>query len=577
MKGGCFLKKVIFSLIVFLLGTVFAVYGQTGSPELPKIESADVIPSDMPQIEGIFIVSPGLEFGLGNVNADDYSLLGTNGQGYLKTSLDLIKSFGPVFLMGHVADSVGLAEDNSYNLFEANLTPLVFLGPLIVGAQFSGMFPFYEGRLVETVLQMPEKTPFMAIANFGIAPGIGSMLPFEWGMLYGSFLLPLNKFLSTDDWSVQGNLQIGISTAFGFGAALGPNFAFINMGEKAEDTFNSFNVQLSYFNMEIPLSAMVAFSFPGSQKDGFKNYGMLIGFNVHTFFDINEFQIPKWDLWFGMDLINVGNSVGTKVVVTPKVGLTYMISSIKTAETADSSAADGSADFSAPNENDSAPLAEPPHWYIGLASGYTNNSLYTSTAGRPFTEYNNGHGFEIAVPVRYQFNSWFAIQGEIQYIQKNYVWQRTGEYDRIKSSVRNSFLDFPFMLNFSLGNEKLRAFTNLGAYAGIWIRSHRKGTLAENTIDPYNPGAVYYHDFDEKAEFDKRRDARFDGGLLAGLGVQYAFNPCSVFIEGRYYYGLTDLQQNYSNQLTPRMNSTFNIRLGVLFNSDIFQLFRKGN
>jgi hypothetical protein len=317
------------------------------------------------------------------------------------------------------------------------------------------------------------------------------------------------------------------------------------MGESVEDVYTCLETGINYTNMKIPLKSALTLTFPGSQEDGFKKFGMFINFDIHTLFS------PQWDVWLGMQFRNVGNDVGTNVGIVPKMGVLFYPLA-KTTEAG-----------SGGNESQSN-VSKTAYWNTGLAGGYTNNELYTSTAGNPNTKYEHQHGFEAAVPVRYQIRPWFAVQGELQYIQKNYTWRYKGLSDRVHSTITNSFIDLPLMAHFSVGNEKFRAFANLGAYGGMWIYSWRKGTSAEDIMDPVTPEIVL-HDYNEKAEFNNQRDARFDGGLLAGLGVQSTFNPITVFLEGRYYYGLTDLQQNYSNNLVPRMNSTFNIRLGALF------------
>jgi hypothetical protein len=63
---------------------------------------------------------------------------------------------------------------------------------------------------------------------------------------------------------------------------------------------------------------------------------------------------------------------------------------------------------------------------------------------------------------------------------------------------------------------------------------------------------------------------------LAGLGLQYAFKPCILFLEGRCYYGLTDLQQDYGYNMVPRMNDTFIVTMGVLFNHNLIKSFGGG-
>jgi hypothetical protein len=214
-------------------------------------------------------------------------------------------------------------------------------------------------------------------------------------------------------------------------------------------------------------------------------------------------------------------------------------------------------------------------WYIGFAGGYTNNSLYTSTLNRSFTAYENGHGFEFALPVRFRFLPWLAVQAEIQYVQKNYTWKRTESYNGYYADYTNQFLDFPLMAHFSLGGQRLRGFFNAGGYLGVWLSSGRKGV--QRGVHPGEGGIVGIIndiDFNGKVEFDSSRDNRFDAGILAGLGVEYNFDTFCLFVEGTFNYGLTDLQKKYMGGLVPRINDTWVVRMGVLFNGNILNVFK---
>jgi hypothetical protein len=224
-----------------------------------------------------------------------------------------------------------------------------------------------------------------------------------------------------------------------------------------------------------------------------------------------------------------------------------------------------------------SPLAaqNQPQWHIGFAGGYANNNLYTSVLDRSFTAYENGHGFEFALPVRFRFLPWLGVQAEIQYVLKNYTWKRTEFYSGYYADYVNHFLDLPVMVHFSFGGQRLRGFLNAGGYLGVWLLSGRKGMqrgvhAGEGGI----VGIIDDIDFDSKVEFDRSRDNRFDAGLLLGLGVQYAWKPVTVFVEGRFNYGLTDLQKDYMYGLVPRINNTWAIRMGALFNSNILNIFK---
>ena len=583
-------KKYCTGFAVLFLTAAFAVYGQdTGG-------TADILPELPPEavesVHNVFYLHTGAALNFGNPTADDYTVAGVNGQASLKTHLNMTKSFGPLFFIGQISDTIGLSSPNTFNLAEFSLTPVLFIPktPLMVGVHLSGNFPFYNGRLIGTPAQVPSSVPLFSAASWGIIPGLRFAQPLKWGSLSVTALFLANRVIATGDWNLGMDFEIGIGSAIGISGFISPNFSFLEMGETPDsrDMFTSFDVSIGYMKPGVPVSGSLLLTFPGSQKDGFKRFGMLISPTVHFYPHI------QWDLWFSIVLQGIGNGVGDKIVVLPTIGMTYHFpvttlpasGFINTNRNTEADAPENT-----PQEGDPAASAHSPgqyyisRWHIGLAGGYANNSLYTSTGERPFTEYKNGHGFEIALPVRYQVNRWFAVQTEIQYTQKNYTMQRSGEYDWMYNKTTNSFIDFPLMAHFSVGWDKFRFFANVGVYAGVWIHSRRKGTIAENTHDPfhpdYNPPDItnyyYKHDYDEKMEFDSRRDARFDGGLLAGIGVQYAFPACTLFAEGRFNYGLTDLQQNYGHHMFPRMNNTFNVRLGAMLNIDGLKSSKRGN
>jgi hypothetical protein len=220
---------------------------------------------------------------------------------------------------------------------------------------------------------------------------------------------------------------------------------------------------------------------------------------------------------------------------------------------------------------------KPIHWHIGLEGGYARNTLYSSTGYRAFTEYEAGNGFLLGIPVRYQFVEWFALQSGFQYIQKNYSLVRNGPIDeRVYNEWTNSFLELPVTANFSFGGSRLRGFLNAGGYLGLWIDSHIKGVSLNFSENPFGNVQHYYTSYDEQVSWNDTRDNRFEAGLLAGLGVQYAITGCTFYVEGRFNYGLTDLQKDYMLQKIPRINDTITIQAGVLFNADLFSFFRGG-
>jgi hypothetical protein len=222
--------------------------------------------------------------------------------------------------------------------------------------------------------------------------------------------------------------------------------------------------------------------------------------------------------------------------------------------------------------------AEMRRWFIGAEGGYAYNTLYTETGYRPFSQYESGHGFRVGIPVRFVIFDWLALQSGVQFIQKNYSSVRTND-DKIYANYTNSFIEFPLLVQVStkVGIDDLRLFATAGAELGVWVAQHQEGSAAIIALPGYNDDRdtsdIKYQSFNEDIAWNDTRDNRFTASLVAGLGVAYTLKPCTFYIEGRYHFGLTDLEKAYQRNKAPRINDTVSVSAGVLFNADIFNIF----
>lgn len=211
-------------------------------------------------------------------------------------------------------------------------------------------------------------------------------------------------------------------------------------------------------------------------------------------------------------------------------------------------------------------------WSIGLQAGYTHNSLTTSSGYFYDRVYHPQGGFTIGIPVKYTFTDWFALGAEATFVQKGYDARRSGFYDILHDDVSNNYLSVPLYARFSFGGTRLRGFVNAGGYLSGWLSSYRKGTVYENfgssdseSIFGLEDIKTIYH-YDEKVEFDSRRDNRFEAGAMAGAGISYQLIAnLEIFGECRYYHSLTDMQKDYMKKQVPRYNNTFAFQAGVMF------------
>lgn len=212
-------------------------------------------------------------------------------------------------------------------------------------------------------------------------------------------------------------------------------------------------------------------------------------------------------------------------------------------------------------------------WFVGVEGGPNMNYLTTSNASEPFTNYDGMRGWNISIPVGYQFFDWLALETAPTYIQKNFDIVRTGFFTGVYQKNNNTYLQLPLDLRFSFGGKALRGFVDLGGYAAYWQSGRIKGTEANilNEVDTayenVNPTSIlgenYPYTYDQKYVFNSTKDNRMEFGLIGGAGVSYElFQIYTFYLEGRYYRAMTDQQKHYEMNQAPRYNDNYGLTLG---------------
>lgn len=158
----------------------------------------------------------------------------------------------------------------------------------------------------------------------------------------------------------------------------------------------------------------------------------------------------------------------------------------------------------------------------------------------------------------------------LSYVQKGHTMHRTGVFEGLWTDTRDHYLHLPLMLSFSFGGNAVRGWVDAGAYAGVWLSSWQKG-VAEMVIGvaPGQEGPFkYYQDergyhFNEEVEFFDRRDQRIDAGLTGLAGVGWRLTQLlELRLEGVCWYSLVDTASRVQDNVSPRYNTTWALRLG---------------
>lgn len=163
------------------------------------------------------------------------------------------------------------------------------------------------------------------------------------------------------------------------------------------------------------------------------------------------------------------------------------------------------------------------------------------------------------VSIRYTSEKYFkmlcAAQLEVNFSQRG--WKEDFNDNSSNAYSRTlSYVEIPFMAHLSFGKEPygFQFFINLGPQIGFLIGEDEKYTGQWSTES--RPSTI-------RPIYGKKVENNFEYGIAGGLGVELKTKAGNFFIEGRYYYGLSDIFHNSkSDDFGRSANSTISARIG---------------
>lgn len=126
----------------------------------------------------------------------------------------------------------------------------------------------------------------------------------------------------------------------------------------------------------------------------------------------------------------------------------------------------------------------------------------------------------------------FAIQPEVNYIQKGGKLKSSGESD-FSLRVKMDYLETPLLAKLRLGKGPFKGYVIAGPSVGYALNGETKLTIDDfRTKDKI--------EFDDTFGSDGRKDNRWDFSAIAGGGVQYKIGPGSIVLDARLAYDFND-------------------------------------
>ncbi|MFN7118281.1 MAG: porin family protein [Saprospiraceae bacterium] len=139
----------------------------------------------------------------------------------------------------------------------------------------------------------------------------------------------------------------------------------------------------------------------------------------------------------------------------------------------------------------------------------------------------------------------FAIQPEVVFLQKGYknTIEDDGIYER---KLMMNYLEVPVLAKWRIGSETIKAQLLLGPTFGYAL----DGTVKANG---------------EKTDLDLDDVTRLDIGVLFGAGFDIPLGPGSVFVDGRYGLGITNLNNAANADDFHWHNRTISVGVGYIY------------
>jgi len=143
-------------------------------------------------------------------------------------------------------------------------------------------------------------------------------------------------------------------------------------------------------------------------------------------------------------------------------------------------------------------------------------------------------------------------------------WKEKFEESDYNYSHRFTYLELPIMTHIYFGNRRVKGFFNLGPEINVMLGDGIKSNFA------YQDAADMEYFINDTRHIEQMTmdiKNRFDYGICGGAGMEINLNSKhSLLLEGRFYYGLTDIFPNHKTDIFSSSNSmTVTVTLGYFY------------
>lgn len=185
-----------------------------------------------------------------------------------------------------------------------------------------------------------------------------------------------------------------------------------------------------------------------------------------------------------------------------------------------------------------------PEWNIGIGAGPTFSSVdfQAGTINSEGVSTSTKQQLSGGISGRYISEKNLGIIVELNYSQQGWDEQFPSDdlnYEGATYSRQLNYLEMPILTHIYFGR-KVRFFINLGPKISYLISEKEEiNDVLANYISSGNLPARKATD-----QYYKKIENKFDYGIMGGMGVEFRSGIGNFALEGRYYFGLSDIYSN---------------------------------
>lgn len=171
-------------------------------------------------------------------------------------------------------------------------------------------------------------------------------------------------------------------------------------------------------------------------------------------------------------------------------------------------------------------------------------------------------GMTAGVMVRYIEEKNFGIIAELNLTQRG--WKEQFDESDYNYSHRFTYLELPVMTHIFFGGRHVKGFFNLGPELNVMLGDGIQSNFAYQEAE----GMDYFEQNTRHIEqLTMPVNRKVDYGICGGAGIEFCLNTRhSLLLEGRFYYGLTDVFPNHKTDIFSSSNPmTITVTLGYFY------------